>query len=371
MSDKKIKDYSFNQTDPSEKINNPNQIPEIKTHFHPLQKGLIHISSLTPKFNTIYNKYINTQSNIVYPNIRTLLGNYQAEKIKKLSQKESIHEEIGEQIKKNRILHDILKVKKTKTINKNYFSEERNKTKSLKENRINLLDSWRDFALSGQLTSRKKWKNIDNIYLLKSLDPFNMFKNNNMKNKNKKTITNKSSIKNKIVNNQIKIVDNSNNNSKNIKNNNKNNKNDNNYNNNDKNKNNSNNNNINKSNDNNDNNGNINNNDNKNSTNIKKKISEIEILNNMSVDYIKRSKLINYLNEQEKMERESKKKNVIKIKNVWKYGHMKINVFCDSLNDDTEKVKTEGKLSLDKFNQTWNRYRKLQEFKFPETQNND
>lgn len=257
---------------------------------------LVPISSMTPKFNTLYTKYMSNQSNIVYPNIRTLIGNYQAEKIKKLNQKDAIHEEIGEAIKKNKHLHDVLKAKKTTTLNQDYFSAEKTKTAFVKENRINILDSFNDFALSGQLTSRKKWKKVNDIQLLKCLDAKKMFQ--------KKINRYKLLLKPK----EIDIS---------------------------------------------------NNNKSDNNNNIKK----------MSLINMKRMKILKAIEDQEKTEKTPRKK--LKIINDWKFLHKKLNFFCDNVNDDSERVKSIGKISLDKFNQSWTKYKKLQEFKFPETKGND
>ena len=52
------------------------------------------------------------------------------------------------------------------------------------------------------------------------------------------------------------------------------------------------------------------------------------------------------------------------------YYHRKINSYCDKINDDSVKVKINGRKTMEKFNNTWNKYRIVQEFKYPETKKN-
>lgn len=269
----------------------------------------IPISSLTPKFNMIYNKYISNQGNIVYPDIRTLISNFQGDKIKSFNKKEAIHEEIGEEIKKNRILHDLLKIKKTSTINKNFFSSDKNKTTFLKENRANILDTFNTYALNGKLTSRKKWKNVGDYLIYKSLDVKKMFqkKINKKKEKSFKLYTQ----------DDIKIIDESK----------------------------------------------YNNKTENDGFNIK--------IKNKSINDMRRFKLIKKLEEMEQKEKSSNKNNKMKISNAWKYGHKKLNLFCDNVSNDSQRLQNKGKMTLERFNQNWLKYKKLQEFKYPETQCND
>ena len=49
---------------PRQNMSNPN----IKNDSY------IHIGSLTPRFNNIYKKYINSKTKSIYPNIRSILN---------------------------------------------------------------------------------------------------------------------------------------------------------------------------------------------------------------------------------------------------------------------------------------------------------
>lgn len=255
---------------------NNDKIPEINNNISKdnNNNNLFPSSSFTPKFNRIYNKYIDSQKRVVYPNIRTLLNNFQKVKIKNLNQKEAVHAEIGEEIKKNRIISELIKGKSNTKLEQT-FTKENMSTRS-KENRIYVLESFRNFANEGKLTLRKKWKNINNIEMLDSMTPRIFYQ--------KKT----------------------------------------NYNNNRNNK--------------------------------------------SSINYIKKEKLMDLLESKENMIKKSNVKLSTKLKNIWKYEHKRLNLLCDSINDDTEKTKNLGKMSINRFNYNWNRYRKLEEFRYPITQ---
>ena len=61
----------------------------------------------------------------------------------------------------------------------------------------------------------------------------------------------------------------------------------------------------------------------------------------------------------------------LKLKDCWNYCHNKLNAYCDNITDESLKVIVNGRKTMEKFNNKWNKYKLLQEFKFPETKKNN
>jgi hypothetical protein len=81
----------------------------------------ISIGSLTPRFNNIYQKYINSKKATIYPNIRSILNDFRAEKLNKLNEQETMREEIGQEIKKYKEIHELLRKRRAIIDREKYF----------------------------------------------------------------------------------------------------------------------------------------------------------------------------------------------------------------------------------------------------------
>ena len=140
------------------------------------------LSTLTPRFNSIYNKYTNSKKKQFFPDVMTLLSDYKNEKLKNFRETDSMKEEIDEEIKKYKLVHEMLKRKTN--IDQKYFSYGKSIKKKVKENKFNLLQTFKVFAKDGKITSRKKWKNIYETIVPKSISARSMFKSkDDLKNK--------------------------------------------------------------------------------------------------------------------------------------------------------------------------------------------
>ena len=132
------------------------------------------LTSLSPRFNNIYSKYKNSQKKQFYPDVMSLLNDFKNEKLKNFREAESMKEEIDEEIKKYKLIHDMLKRKNN--IDKTYFSYGKSIKRKIKENKFNLIQTFKTFAKKGKITSRKKWKNIYDTIVPKDISPKLMFK---------------------------------------------------------------------------------------------------------------------------------------------------------------------------------------------------
>ena len=88
-----------------------NLINRLKNSLIIKDKDYIPICSLTPRFMELYSKYIKSKRKTEYPSITSILNDYRAEKLNKLSEQEAMREEIGEAIKKYKDIHDVIKRK--------------------------------------------------------------------------------------------------------------------------------------------------------------------------------------------------------------------------------------------------------------------
>ena len=254
---------------PRQNMSNPN----IKNDSY------IYIGSLTPRFNNIYTKYINSKKKTIYPNIRSILNEYRAEKLKKLNEQEAMREEIGQEIKKYKDAHELLKRKNLGTDKNKYYEnfEKKNKKKQ-KENKGIILDTFYRYESKTQSKKRIKNKNLK----INLISPFKIFQKN------------KNSFVEKIRNKH----------------------------------------------------------------------------NNKTEVYFNKKKIVELLESKIKEKSRTKDSKKIKIKECWIHNHHKINAACDSITDDSIKVKINGRKTMDKFNNSWNKYKIIQEFKFPETKKN-
>ena len=92
--------------------------------------------------------------------------------------------------------------------------------------------------------------------------------------------------------------------------------------------------------------------------------------NNKTAMYFNSKKMLELINSTIKEKPKTKDGKKIKLKDCWDYCHQKINSYCDSITDDSIKVKINGRKTLQRFNHTWNKYKIIQEFKNPETKRN-
>ena len=241
------------------------------------EKNYISIGSLTPRFNKIYSKYIKSKQRTIYPNISSILNDYRSEKLNKLSEQEAMKEEIGEEIKKYKDIHDILKRKGHSIDKEKYFNNySRHNKKQLKENRGIILDTFDRFE--------NRIKTIQDTYsndkeMMKIVSPYKIFK------------INKNSLEERIKNK----------------------------------------------------------------------------LKNKTAFYFNRKKMIDLIDTTIKEKPRTRDGKKIKIKDCWDYFHLKINSYCDMITDDSIRVKINGRKTLDRFNNSWNKYKIIQKFKNPET----
>ena len=241
------------------------------------EKEYIPIGSLTPRFNKLYLKYIKSKQTTIYPNINSILNDYRSEKLNKLSEQEAMKEEIGEEIKKYKDIHDILKRKGQSIDKEKYYNNySRHNKKKLKENRGIILDTFDRFENSVK-AFQDTFSNDKEI--MKIVSPYKIFKIN--KNSLEERIKNKIKNKTAIFFNRKKIID-----------------------------------------------------------------------------------LIDITKKEKPKTRDGKK---IKIKDCWDFFHRKINSYCDRITDDSIKVKINGRKTMDRFNNSWNKYKIIQHFKNPET----
>ena len=143
------------------KINGISKIPSMNSNLilrNSIKKNTdLKLGEFTPRFVNIYMKYKKTQKKNLFPNIRTLLYNYRSEKLNKLSDQETMREEIENELREYRQIHDILKTKAPLTDPEKFydtFSKE-NKSKR-KENKVTLLDSIYRHEKNQKLLNLKK-----------------------------------------------------------------------------------------------------------------------------------------------------------------------------------------------------------------------
>jgi len=95
-------------------------------------------------------------------------------------------------------------------------------------------------------------------------------------------------------------------------------------------------------------------------------------INKTEVQFNKnKNKIYELYGSNKKEDSKSKERKRIRMKDSMEKYHRKINSFCDSIEFDAIKTKFNGRKTIDKFNSTWNKYKLLQEFKYPEIRNNN
>ena len=245
------------------------------------KNNYINIGSLTPRFVNIYQKYINSKKATIYPNIRSILNDFRAEKLNKLNEQEAMRGEIGQEIKKYKEIHELLRRRRPGIDNEKYFQNFTKKNKKkIKENKGIILDTFCRYENNSLL---RKYKNRNKLNLnLNLLSPFKIFK------RNKNYLEEK--IKNKY--------------------------------------------------------------------------------NNKTEVYFNEKKMIDFFEKKIKEKSKTRDGRKLLIKNTWDQCHHKLNAVCDSITDDSIKIKINGIRTMERFNNTWNKYKQIQEFKFPETKKN-
>lgn len=137
----------------SKKIINHGKIPSlsrrksinqsIKKNFSEKNIDFIQIGSLTPRFVNIYSNYIKSKQKTIYPSIRSILNDYRAEKLNKITDQEAMKEEIGEAIKKYKDMHEMLKRRRLAFNKDKYYKSFSKKNKdNLKEKKEIILDTF-------------------------------------------------------------------------------------------------------------------------------------------------------------------------------------------------------------------------------------
>jgi len=238
----------------------------------------INIDSLTHKFNHIYYKYIKSKKKTIYPNLYSILNDYRAEKLNKLREQEAMREEIGEEIKNYKNIHDLAKKKVPLKEKEKYFNNIQKKEK-LKESRVIILDTFYNYDNKIMTKKRKYLKDLEDTNINNFISPYKIFKidQNSLEERIRNKLRNKTNV----------------------------------------------------------------------NFNKKKLIGLIDKRMNTNTKNMKKKKLI--------------------IKDCWSYCHNKLNVFCDSITDESIKLKINGRKTMEKFNTSWNKYKKIQEYKYPET----
>ena len=253
-----------------------------KNNLNQNNNDYIQLGSLTPRFIKLYSKYIKSKQTTIYPNIHSILNNYRDEKLNKISEQEAMKEEIGEEIKKYKEIHEILKKKGPALDKEKYYNNFTSKKENeLKENKAIILDTF--YRYDNYIKAKNNLYDDDNS-IMNYISPYKIFKRNNNSLEER--------IKNKYKNKTSAYFN-------------------------------------------------------------KKKMSEL-----LDIKIKKKPKTRNG------------KKNEITIKDYLSYYHRKINSYCDKINDDSVKVKINGRKTMEKFNNTWNKYRIVQEFKYPEIKKN-
>ena len=248
----------------------------IKNNLIIKDKEYTPVGSLTPRFMNLYSKYIKSKQKTIYPNIRSILNEYRADKIKKLTEQEAMREEIGEEIKKYKDIHDIIKRKGPINREKYFNNLSKQNKKKLKENKGIILDTF--FQYDSKIKPRNN-KYINEKDVMKLISPYKIFK------------VNKNSLEERIKN---------------------------------------------------------------------------KYANKTSINFNSK-KLLEFIESKIKEKTKIRDGKKIKIRDCWDYCHNKINSFCDSITDDSIRIKINGRKTMERFNSTWNKYKKIQEFKNPET----
>ena len=248
-----------------------------KNNFLRNDKDYIPIGSLTSRFNKLYVKYIKSKQRTIYPNIHSILNNYRSEKLNKLSEQEAMKEEIGEEIKKYKDIHDIIKRKGHSVDKEKYYNNySRHNKQKLKENREIILDTFNRF--DNRLKTIEN-TNFNDKEMMKIVSPYKVFK------------INKNSLEERIKNK----------------------------------------------------------------------------FKNKTAVYFNRKNLNGLIDITLKEKPKTRDGKKIKIKDFWDYFHRKINSYCDRITNDSIKVKVNGRKTMDRFNNSWNKYKIIQNFKNPET----
>lgn len=246
----------------------------IKKNFSEKNIDYTQMGSMTPRFVNIYSKYMKSKQKTIYPNIMSILNDYRDEKLKRITEQEAMRGEIGEEIKKYKNLHDMVKRRRLAIDReKKYMSFSNKNKKKLKESKDIVIDIFYQYDnnLKNKRNKNNKEKTINNL-----ISPFKIFKKN--KNCFFETVKNK----------------------------------------------------------------------------------------NKSSFYINKNQMIQLLDYTRIKKPKEKQGKKLKIKDCWNYCHNKINSYCDNITDESMKVIISGRKTMDKFNNTWNKYKLIQEFKFPE-----
>ena len=258
---------------------NLNLINRLRNSLLIKDKEYTPICTLTPRFIELYSKYIKSKRKTIYPSINSILNDYRAEKLNKLSEQEAMREEIGEEIKKYKDIHDVLKRKGYFMDKEKYYKNfDEKEKKKLKENKGIILDTF--YKYENKIQKNNKYiKDLNDKQLMKIVSPFKIFK------------IDKDSLEERIKNKY----------------------------------------------------------------------------NNKTAFYFNSKKMLELIDSTIKEKPKTRDGKRIRIKECWDYCHHKINSYCDRITDDSIKLKINGRKTMERFNNSWNKYKIIQEFKNPET----
>ena len=155
---------------------NLNLINRLRNSLLIKDKEYTPICTLTPRFIELYSKYIKSKRKTIYPSINSILNDYRAEKLNKLSEQEAMREEIGEEIKKYKDIHDVLKRKGYFMDKEKYYKNfDEKEKKKLKENKGIILDTF--YKYENKIQKNNKYiKDLNDKQLMKIVSPFKIFK---------------------------------------------------------------------------------------------------------------------------------------------------------------------------------------------------
>ena len=154
-----------------------NLISRLKNSLIIKDKEYTPLCSLTPRFMELYSKYIKSKRKTEYPSITSILNDYRAEKLNKLSEQEAMREEIGEAIKKYKDIHDVIKRKGYSIDKEKYYKsfgeQEKNR---VKENRGIVLDTFYKYDNKIMQKKNKYFRDFNDKQLMKIVSPYKVFK---------------------------------------------------------------------------------------------------------------------------------------------------------------------------------------------------
>lgn len=313
-------------------------------------------SSYTKKFRQIFNQYLSKNQKPSQPNINDLLNQFQSTKIKDMTEKELLKEEIGQEIKKFSDISNLMK-KTRKTFDDTEKSLSLGRVAKTKEDRMNFLQAMSKMHYNTenlQEIQKQKEKEKKREIFQRTAYKYCSFDNNNnnlsksgyssknitskkfisrggqnlalilrplntetMFNKTKRGLKKNFNFSNTISNNKrntFKILP-----TKTISSNNN--------------------------------------------------LYTIDNDNDYFLNEKDDKKKIDFLETKENEIRKKKKGKIYmsnKVLDVWRIGREKIDIYCDGLNEKAINTINKKRYDIQKFNNDWNNYKKIQEYFNPE-----